>query len=350
MGELAVEEKIKLMQGVGEEIVTEEELRELFESGEEIIAYDGFEPSGQLHIGSGLLRAINVNKAIQTGMRFKMFVADWHAWANHKLGGDLEKIQTVGEYFIEVWRATGMDLERVEFIWASDLIKEEGYWEKVMQIAIEANLPRVVRTLPTLGRTENESISSSFILYAVMQAADIFQMDVKVAQMGVDQRNTNMLAREVGPKLGYWAPVVISNHMLLGLTPPKEDRVPKMSKSIPDSAIWMTDSRDEIERKIMAAWAPEGQAEQNPVLELCRYIIFEKVEKMVIERAQEHGGDIEYTMYKNLENDYVSKKLHPMDLKKAVAGYIDEFIGPVRQHFKEDGRARELKEQVRVLR
>lgn len=36
-------------------------------------------------------------------------VADWHAQLNNKMGGDLKKIQTVGEYMVEIWRAAGME-------------------------------------------------------------------------------------------------------------------------------------------------------------------------------------------------------------------------------------------------
>jgi tyrosyl-tRNA synthetase len=28
---------------------------------------------------------------------------------NNKLGGDLEKIEIVGDYFVEVWKACGME-------------------------------------------------------------------------------------------------------------------------------------------------------------------------------------------------------------------------------------------------
>ena len=108
--------KVKLLKEVGEEIIQEEELTKLLEEGKDLIAYDGFEPSGQIHIAQGLLRAINVNKMTRAGFTFKMWVADWHAMANNKMGGDLEKIQVVGKYFIEVWKACGMDLKNVEFV------------------------------------------------------------------------------------------------------------------------------------------------------------------------------------------------------------------------------------------
>ena len=99
------ESRFELVKQVGEEILTEEELRDLFKTKEHPIAYDGFEPSGHgIHIAQGILRSININKMTKAGCRFKMLVADWHAWANNKMGGDLEKIQTVGRYMIEVWQ------------------------------------------------------------------------------------------------------------------------------------------------------------------------------------------------------------------------------------------------------
>src|SRR3989304_9220855 len=111
---MTTDERVSLIEQVGQEIISEEELRKLLKSDEQLIAYDGFEPSGQMHIAQGILRAININKMAKAGIKFKMWVADWHAWANNKMGGDLEKIQQVGNYLIEVWKHCGMDLKNVE--------------------------------------------------------------------------------------------------------------------------------------------------------------------------------------------------------------------------------------------
>ncbi|MHA2239327.1 MAG: hypothetical protein ACXAB2_13350 [Candidatus Hodarchaeales archaeon] len=91
---MKLEERLNFVRSVGEEIVTEEELVDLLKAKKSFTAYDGFEPSGQIHIAQGILRATNVNKMIKAGARFKMLVADWHAWANNKLGGNLDNIQT----------------------------------------------------------------------------------------------------------------------------------------------------------------------------------------------------------------------------------------------------------------
>ena len=63
---LTLDEKISLLKEVGEEIIEEDELRDMMkwksENNKPILAYDGFEPSGNIHIAQGLLRTINVNK------------------------------------------------------------------------------------------------------------------------------------------------------------------------------------------------------------------------------------------------------------------------------------------------
>lgn len=364
---LSIDEKIELINSLGEEIITDEDLRSLLQShekdGSPLVAYDGFEPSGQMHIAQGILRAINVNKMIKAGFTFKMYVADWHAYLNGKLGGNLEDIQTTGEYFVEIWRACGMDLDNVEFVWASDLIKEKGYWDLVMKIATETSLKRILRTTQIMGRENAEELNASQIMYPLMQAADIFMLGANATQLGMDQRKVNMLARQVAEKVGHTKPVVISNHMLLGLGKPMEggdaedessaaDRAiaMKMSKSKPDSAIFMTDSTGDIQRKIAKAWCPEGIVEENPVLEYCKYILFEKYDVLTIERPEKFGGNMIFNTYAELEAAFASKELHPMDLKNTVSKLLDELLQPVRSHFENDDKAKQLLQKVQSFR
>jgi tyrosyl-tRNA synthetase len=356
------EERLQFIKQVGEEIVTEEELRRLLETEKNLVAYDGFEPSGQIHIAQGILRAININKMTRAGIKFKMWVADWHAMANNKMGGDLEKIKTVGKYFIEVWRASGMDLSKVEFLWASDMAKNPDYWKLVVQVGKSNALRRFVRTAEMMGREESlDKLTGAHIIYSCMQVADIFMLGAKITQLGMDQRKVNMLAREIGPQLGFWKPVVVSHHMLMGLGQPpsanladKSSRTValKMSKSNPDSAIFMTDSKEDIERKINKAWCPEGETKENPILEYCRYIIFEsfdrlRIDGMKIERPAKFGGTVTVGSFAELEKSFAEKQIHPQDLKKAVSQLLDELIEPVRKHFVEDKQAKALLEKVR---
>lgn len=354
--------RLALVKEVGEEIVTEEELVALLEAKAEPVAYDGFEPSGTAHIAQGVMRAINVNRMTRAGFRFKMFVADWHAWANNKMGGDLAKIQTTGKYLIEIWRATGMDLSKVDFVWASELVKDEDYWKKVMNVARDSSLDRVMRTTQIMGRSEKDKLSAAQILYPCMQAADIFHLRADVTQLGMDQRKVNMLAREVGPKLGFWKPVVVSHHMLMGLqAPPPADAPPeeratamKMSKSNPDTAIFMTDTKEQVGAKIKKAYCPEKQASENPILEYYKYIVFPargsipiaEYKTVLIERPEKFGGNLEFSSYEELEAAFANGNLHPMDAKAGAAKYVNLLLDPVRAHFERDPAAKALKAEV----
>lgn len=352
-----MEKQLKLIREVGEEILTEEELKELFTKKKSPIAYDGFEPSGtNIHIAQGLLRTINMNKMTAAGCRFKMLIADWHAWANNKMGGDLEKIQKVGNFYIEVWKACDMDLKNVEFIWASDLAKDTNYWKVVMNVARAATVNRILRTVEIMGRTEKDTLHASQILYPCMQAADIFYLGADICQLGMDQRKVNVLARELAEQLGYpQKPVVISHHMLMGLGEPPQEELAgaeraialKMSKSKPDTAIFMLDTKEEVERKIKKAYCPAGKVEENPLLEYCKYILFEKFDALKIKRPEKFGGNITLKSYSELETSFKEGKLHPMDLKTTVAEYLNLLLEPIRKKLHENKKAMKLYEEIK---
>ncbi len=139
-----------------EEIIKESELERLFNEKVHPICYDGFEPSGRMHIAQGVLKAINVNRLVNAGCIFIFWVADWFAMLNNKMGGDLTKIQVVGQYFIEIWKALGMKLENVYFMWASEEInkKPSEYWLTVIDVARKNTVSRIKRCATIMGRKE----------------------------------------------------------------------------------------------------------------------------------------------------------------------------------------------------
>jgi hypothetical protein len=178
---LSLEERFNLVRSVGQECIQEEELRALLSKKAHPVCYDGFEPSGRMHIAQGILKAINVNKLTAAGCVFKFWVADWFALLNNKMGGDLKKIRTVGQYMVEVWRAAGMDMQNVEFLWASDEINGHSneYWLRVMDIARRFNVPRIVRCCTIMGRSETDDLTAAQIFYPAMQCADVFHLKVR---------------------------------------------------------------------------------------------------------------------------------------------------------------------------
>ncbi|KAL0213427.1 hypothetical protein RCL1_007053 [Eukaryota sp. TZLM3-RCL] len=355
---LSLEERYNLILSIGEEVIQPEELHKLLEKKPLPIAYDGFEPSGRMHIAQGLMKAINVNKLVTAGVKVIYYVADYFAMLNNKCGGDLNKIQTIGKYMIEVWKSVGMKTEGMEFIWSSDFINanHEKYWKIVMDIARLNSVTRIKRCCQIMGRNEEEELTAAQIMYPCMQAADIFALGVDLCQLGLDQRKVNMLAREYATERKLRKPVIVSNHMLMGLIQGQA----KMSKSHPDSAIFMEDAASDVNGKIKRAFCPPGIVEDNPVLDYFKYIVFPAREVglngltrdqgVTVSRSEQNGGNITYVNFEDMARDYTAELLHPGDLKPALAAEINSLLEPVRQHFVDDAEAKKLLTKVKQIR
>ena len=350
-----IEKRIELIKSVAEggEIITEEELRKLLETNEHPVAYDGFEPSGLAQIPFGLLRAENLKSMLKAGVKFKLYLADYFAFINNKMGGDLERIQRAGKYFIEVWKACGIDIKNVEVIWASEIMDKLEYWDRVLKIAKETTINRSIRATTIMGRKEGELQSTAQLFYPSMQTADIFDLDVDICQLGLDQRRANILGREVAEKLKWKKPVAVHHHMIIGLQGMQkggnEDETllaSKMSKSKPETCIYMHDSEEDIKRKINKAFCPEKTMEGNPIFDYLKFLIFKRYNEIKIERDKKFGGDLNAD-YKELEKIYSEGRLHPADLKNATAFYLNEMISPVRKYFETNKKAKELYEEIK---
>lgn len=305
---------------IAEECDTKEELEKLLRTEKQIVAYNGFEPSGRIHIAQAIITVLNSNVLTKNGCKVKLYIADWFAMLNHKMGGDLEKIKIVGKYFIEVFKACGIDEEHVEFIWASDFITQSTtYWPRVLDILTHTTLARAKKCCQIMGRKETDALDASQIIYPCMQAADIFELGVDIPQLGIDQRKCNMLARDYAHKADIEPPTVLSHHMLIGLKNPEI----KMSKSIPDSAIFMEDSIEEVNRKILAAFCNDV-VEKNPIFEYIKYIIIRWF------------GEFSFNDHIYYTADEVAvdfEKMNKKELKICVAKYINMILDPVRKHF-----------------
>lgn len=328
---LNIHERFILCKSVAEECIQEDELLKLLEYKDHPICYDGFEPSGRIHIAQGIMRMINVNKLTKAGCHFKFWIADWFAQLNNKIGGDLSKIQTIGKYMIEVWKALGMNMTNVEFLWASEEINKNPneYWGRVMEIARLNKITRIQRCCTIMGRSETHDMNSAQIFYPCMQCADVFFLKADICQLGMDQRKVNMLAREycdiTTPKIRH-KPIILSHHMLGGL---KENQI-KMSKSDPDSAIFMEDSKEDLARKIKKAYCPPTVIEANPIIDYTKHIIFGFFGKITIKyKDSEHC----YENYYTFEEDYKNGIIHPGDLKPAMIDALNIILQPVRDHF-----------------
>ncbi len=345
-----IERKVELVRRApAQEVVTEKELRELLESYPHPKHYIGFEISGHGHLGTGLCTALKVRDFLEAGIKPIIFLADYHAWINGKLGGDLERIQKVARgYFKSAFVSLGLEEGKVEYVLASE-IYDRDYWKDVLAISKETTIARMLRCTTIMGRTQKDATDSAAILYPAMQAADIWRLGVQIAHAGMDQRKVHMLSREVSEKFGKKKAVAVHGKLLSGLQGPgrmdataeknEEERdalmiAGKMSKSKPDSAIFIHDSEEEIKRKIAKAYCPEKTLEGNPVIEMMEYFVMrEQGSVLQVTRPSKFGGDVEFASATDVKKAYSEGKLHPADLKSAVARELAGILKPSRDYF-----------------
>jgi len=358
------QKRIDLVMRNTAEVVTPQEIRTLLETNVSPKAYWGFECSGLLHIGIGLVCSSKIRDMVNAGFKFTIFLADWHSWINNKLGGDMENIRTCGEYLKQIFTALGLTPDKVEFRWASDITDKVEYWEKVIRIAKSVSVKRTWRALPVMGRETNMTdIETAWVFYPCMQAADIFQMNLDVACSGIDQRKAHMLARDAAEKLKWKKPSCIHTPLLIGLQGPETTEKTfdenadlnveissKMSKSIPQSSILVHDTPKEIAAKIKNAYCPPKVVKGNPIIDLAKLVIFPEKDGLEIPRPAKYGGPETFESFEKIESAYIKGNLHPLDLKNGVTESLVEILKPVREHFRKHPETLEKMLKIEVTR
>jgi len=331
---LDITEKVDLIERPPtEEVVTHDELVELFKTNSSPKHYIGLEISGFLHLGSLISTGFKINDFVKAGVKCTVFLADWHTLINDKLGGDWEAISKVSKYYHDAFKLVCPD---VEIVLGSKLYEEKTeYWSELVKFTKHMSIARTMRTLTIMGRSEDDKkIDVAKLLYPAMQAVDIHSLDVDIAHAGMDQRKIHMLVREIFPKMKWRVPVAVHHKLLPGLSKPSESSnsqiLGKMSKSDPNSGIFIHNTDDEIKKKISKSWCEEANIQNNPLLEIVRTVILHEFDEMNVERPEKFGGNVSYSDYNQLETDFAEKKLHPGDLKNTVGNYLVKIVSPIR--------------------
>ena len=312
-----------------DEVVTDEEVRELAADPEGKRAYVGYEPSGVLHVGH-LLTANKLIDLQDAGMDVVVLLADVHAYLNGK--GTFEEIRDTAERMRAQFLAYGLDEERTEFVYGSEYQLDDAYVLDLHEMALSTSLNRAQRAMAEIQGGETATVSH--VLYPLMQALDIEYLDLDLAVGGLDQRKVHMLAREELPTLGYDVRPAVHTPIVADLSTGEG----KMSSS-EGVTISMEDSTEALEEKINSAFCPptrepEGDLE-NPVLELFEFHVFPRFESVTVERPDQYGGDVTYDSFEGLADDLDSGELHPADAKSTLATYLDELIAPGREKLRE---------------
>ncbi len=373
-----VEDKITLFtRPPTNEILTLDRLKEYLETGVHLRHYIGFEISGYMHLGTGLVPIHKVVDLQRAGVETIIFLGDYHSWINRKLGGDLDKIKKIaGGYYLDVFSrmidSLGGDHTKTRFVMASEFYEEYGlkYFENFLKVSMSTSLSRVRRSISILGRKQGESVSFGQLVYVPMQVADIFSLEVNVAHGGIDQRKAHVIAIDLGDKFGY-KPIALHHNLVLGIGLTEEDAMRikearesgdkdrfvdtvlniKMSKSLPETAIFLHDSKEDIKRKVRRAYCPPNDIIVNPIFSMLENVVYPYITRMNMSFKivnLKTGRESEYFSLDEVEKDYLSGEIHPLDLKNAVSEYIWMMVKPVSEYLRE-GAGRKYMEELSEL-
>ncbi len=324
------EEKFRLITRNLQEVISETELKELLNKKKNPAVYWGTMPTGSPHI-SYYFPLLKLGDFLKADLKVKVLIADLHAALDGVPWEILEKREKYyAELIKEMLHSIDVPLERLEFVKGSTFQFKPKYFEDVLKLSMLASTRDVTKAASEVVKmTENPKLGN--LIYPIMQSLDEVYLETDIQFGGVDQRKILVFAREFLPKIGYTPRVELMNPMIAGLIGEK------MSSSIEGSKIDLLDDEKTVEKKINKANCVEGDP-NNGLIGFLKYVIFvlkeDKKQKFTVTRPEKFGGNVSYSSCDELERDFVDKKLHPMDLKNALAKELNLLLKPIRENAK----------------
>ncbi|XP_045085970.1 tyrosine--tRNA ligase 1, cytoplasmic isoform X2 [Aegilops tauschii subsp. strangulata] len=285
---------------------------------------------------------------VGAGFKVKILIADWFAQMSYKIGSNLDKIQTIGQYNIEVWKATGMDLTRVELVWLSDVmnIHAANFWPLFMDVSQKYTVDNIKRCCSKTIPYGPGILQVTEILLPCLQCAAMLFQKVDIWLLDMDQREVSILARKYCEDIKREnGPIILLNHMLPDLL-----EYPEIAEKLDHArAISMEDTEDDVNLKVMVrAFCPPQAVKHNPCLEYIKYLIlpwFGEFE-VVQERNGLHGI---FTNMEMLIADYKHGALRAPDMKLALEKAINKILQSVHEHFRNNAYAKIYGKPTSVL-
>jgi len=230
-----------------------------------------------------------------------------------------------------MFESIGADIKNFEIIKGSDFQLGCDYMFDLLKMSTFVSVNDCKRAASEVVKFgDNPKLSG--LIYPMMQALDEQYLDVDIQLGGTDQRKILMFARENLPKLGHKQRIEIMNPMIPGLIGKK------MSASDEKSKIDLLDNKKTVKEKLKGADCVAGNP-NNGVMAFLKYVIMvikkDKKEKFIVERDKKYGKNLKYENYEEIEKDFVAKKLHPLDLKNAVAKEISKMLSSIQKKRKE---------------
>jgi tryptophanyl-tRNA synthetase len=278
----------------------------------------GDTPTGRLHLGH-YVGSLENRIRLQRDHDCYILIANVHAFTTR--ASDPAAIR---QDMIEIVRdqlAAGLDPSLATFVVQSEI---PAIAELTFLLAMLIPFSRVMRN-PTLkaeitSKQLGDHYSFGFPLYAVGQCADILAFRADLVPVGEDQAAHIEMTREVARRFAqvYGAEVFPIPSALVGRVGrlPGIDGVEKMSKSR-GNAIYLSDSREEIQRKMARLYTGRQSADapgdpENALFQYARaFMDASRVEELAAVYARGGIGDA--------------------PIKREVADAIDALVAPMRE-------------------
>jgi len=325
-------ERLNLITRNTEEILTLEELKKLLKVKKEPVVYLGYAPTGRPHIGY-MIPAMKIKDFVNAGLKVKILLADIHALLDN-LKTPIELMKKRAEFYkkilTELYKVLGINIKKIDFIKGSDFQLSKKYIMDLYKLSALTTCDRAKHAASEVIKFGDAPRLSGF-LYPLLQTLDEDYLKADIQYGGVDQRKILGFARESHPKLNQNKRIAIMTPLLPGLDGKK------MSASEINYKIDLLDDEKTIIDKINKAYCLEGDLTNNGIMMFMKYVIMSLKEDMgksfLVERLEKFGGNVEYKNYNDLENDFIAKKLHPQDLKNALAKNLIDILAPIRKAF-----------------
>lgn len=254
----------------------------------------GDTPTGKLHLGHWV-GSVENRVRLQDDYECYFLLANIHAFTTRA-----DKPQFIRQSVLDIaldYLAAGIDPQKSVIFIESEV---PAIYTLASIFSMLIPFPRLMRN-PTLkdeirDKQLGENYSFGFLLYAVLQVADILAFLPEVVPVGEDQLPHLEMTREVARRFNQMycgvdphtvdgdytragglfpviTPLVGRVERLIGLGPPNpEGRLLKMSKSL-DNAILLSDNADMVSKKVMSMYtdpnrihaSDPGTVENNPL-------------------------------------------------------------------------------------
>lgn len=339
MAALTVDEKFNLISRNLQEVLGEERLKEILKE-RDVKIYWGTATTGKPHVAY-FVPMCKISDFLKAGCEVTILFADLHAYLdNMKAPWDLLKFRT--EYYENliktVLKSINVPIEKLKFVRGTDYQLSKDFTLDVYRLSSMLTEHDAKKAgAEVVKQVQHPMISS--LLYPGLQALDEEYLKVDAQFGGIDQRKIFIFAEKYLPMLGFSKRSHLMNPMVPGLSGGK------MSSSEETSKIDLLDTPQDVKRKMKKAFCEPGNIEENGILAFSKHVLFSLNDEIIVSRKPEYGGDIVYTVYEDLEQDFVEQKLHPGDLKGTVEKYLNQLLEPIRETFK-DPALQELSEKA----